>query len=186
MRVARRHDDDRPRRGAYTTDGVLHWSPLRESLNREEASNLIDRLERLEEHIGGSRSCEITTSPASSAARSSTPSRRRPGISDDAGRAAVGWERPAQAAAPTSPSAAGDEGCARPLHPQGAAADPGAAGGDVRMSPALARRARFPSFASSSSRARAFSPGTCACDAERPDARHQRGLLLEVERDAGS
>jgi hypothetical protein len=33
---------------AYTPDGVLHWSPLRESLTRAEASDLIDRLERLE------------------------------------------------------------------------------------------------------------------------------------------
>ena len=38
---------------AYTPDGTLHWSPLRESLTRDEASNLIDRLQRLEEHIGG-------------------------------------------------------------------------------------------------------------------------------------
>ena len=38
---------------AYTPNGILHWRPLRESLTRDEASNLIDRLQRLEEHIGG-------------------------------------------------------------------------------------------------------------------------------------
>lgn len=37
---------------AYTPDGVLHWSPLRESLTREEASGLIDRLERFEANVG--------------------------------------------------------------------------------------------------------------------------------------
>ena len=36
--------------GAYTPDGVLHWSPLRDSLVRAEASDLIDRLSRLEEN----------------------------------------------------------------------------------------------------------------------------------------
>lgn len=38
--------------GAYTPDGVLHWSPLRDSLVRPEASDLIDRLERLEQNVG--------------------------------------------------------------------------------------------------------------------------------------
>ena len=39
---------------AYTPDGVLHWSrPCAIGLTRDEASNLIDRLQRLEEHIGG-------------------------------------------------------------------------------------------------------------------------------------
>jgi hypothetical protein len=37
---------------AYTPDGVLHWSPLRDSLIREEASGLIDRLERYEANVG--------------------------------------------------------------------------------------------------------------------------------------
>jgi len=32
-------------------EGVLHWSPLRDSLTRAEASNLIDRLEHYEAHI---------------------------------------------------------------------------------------------------------------------------------------
>lgn len=38
--------------GAYTPDGVLHWSPLRDSLIRAEASDLIDRLEKLEANVG--------------------------------------------------------------------------------------------------------------------------------------
>jgi hypothetical protein len=37
---------------AYTPDGVLHWSPLRDSLTRAEAHDLIDRLEALESKIG--------------------------------------------------------------------------------------------------------------------------------------
>lgn len=36
--------------GAYGTDGRLHWSPLRDSLVRSEASDLIDRLSKLEEN----------------------------------------------------------------------------------------------------------------------------------------
>lgn len=35
--------------GARDAEGALHWSPLRESLTRPEASDLIDRLGRLEE-----------------------------------------------------------------------------------------------------------------------------------------
>lgn len=38
--------------GAYDEQSVLHWAPLRESLTRSEASDLIDRLSRLEEHVG--------------------------------------------------------------------------------------------------------------------------------------
>jgi hypothetical protein len=37
--------------GAYGTDGALHWAPLRDSLTRVEASDLIDRLERLEANV---------------------------------------------------------------------------------------------------------------------------------------
>jgi len=33
-------------------EGELHWSPLRDSLTREEASGLIDRLERYESNVG--------------------------------------------------------------------------------------------------------------------------------------
>jgi hypothetical protein len=36
---------------AYTPDGVLHWSPLRESLTRAEAHMLIDALEGLEAKV---------------------------------------------------------------------------------------------------------------------------------------
>lgn len=38
--------------GARDEDGILHWAPLRESLTRAEASDLIDRLSRLEENVG--------------------------------------------------------------------------------------------------------------------------------------
>lgn len=38
--------------GAYDEQGVLHWGPLRDSLTRGEASDLIDRLERLETNVG--------------------------------------------------------------------------------------------------------------------------------------
>lgn len=37
--------------GGRDSDGVLHWSPLRESLSKAEASNLIDRLDRYEAHV---------------------------------------------------------------------------------------------------------------------------------------
>jgi hypothetical protein len=33
-------------------EGALHWSPLRDSLTRPEASDLIDRLEKLEKNVG--------------------------------------------------------------------------------------------------------------------------------------
>lgn len=36
--------------GARDVDGVLHWGPLRDSLTKVEASDLIERLSRLEEH----------------------------------------------------------------------------------------------------------------------------------------
>ena len=43
-------------KGVYVSDGEteerLHWSPLRDSLTREEASGLIDRLERYESNVG--------------------------------------------------------------------------------------------------------------------------------------
>jgi hypothetical protein len=34
--------------GGIDAEGVFHWAPLRDSLSKDEASNLIDRLERLE------------------------------------------------------------------------------------------------------------------------------------------
>jgi len=37
--------------GGKDEEGGLHWGPLRDSLNKAEASALIDRLERYEEHI---------------------------------------------------------------------------------------------------------------------------------------
>lgn len=39
--------------GSYDEHGVLHFGPLLASLTRGEASNLIDRLERLEQHTSG-------------------------------------------------------------------------------------------------------------------------------------
>jgi hypothetical protein len=44
---------------AYDEFGVLHWSPLRDSLIREEASDLIDRLERLEQNTQASPRDEV-------------------------------------------------------------------------------------------------------------------------------
>jgi hypothetical protein len=41
------HEDTWPR----DEDGELHWSPLRDSLTRQEAHDLIDRLSRLEERV---------------------------------------------------------------------------------------------------------------------------------------
>lgn len=38
--------------GAEDASGDLHWAPLRDSLTRPEASDLIDRLERLEANVG--------------------------------------------------------------------------------------------------------------------------------------
>ena len=32
-------------------DGVLHWAPLRDSLNRQEARQLIDRLEAMQQRV---------------------------------------------------------------------------------------------------------------------------------------
>ncbi len=37
--------------GARDTEGVLHWAPLRESLSKAEATDLIDRLDRLEQSV---------------------------------------------------------------------------------------------------------------------------------------
>ena len=36
-------------------DGVLHWAPLRDSLNRQEAIDLIDRLEKLQRRVQGAQ-----------------------------------------------------------------------------------------------------------------------------------
>lgn len=40
------------REPAVSEDGELHWSPLRDSLSRSEASGLIERLQRYEENVG--------------------------------------------------------------------------------------------------------------------------------------
>lgn len=39
--------------GGRDEDDVLHWSPLRDTLTKDEASSLIDRLERYEGNVGG-------------------------------------------------------------------------------------------------------------------------------------
>jgi hypothetical protein len=35
----------------FSEDGELHWSPLRDSLTRQEASDLIERLDKFEQNL---------------------------------------------------------------------------------------------------------------------------------------